>query len=96
MIAIKILLFATYRDLVDAKEVDIPLESDGTVRSLLQSLITQYPQFQDELFTDESLSQMKPHVHLFVNGRNIIHLKGLETTILGTEEIAMIPPVGGG
>lgn len=90
----KIKVFATYRDIAKAKEVDVPFGESPTVRKLLQALIALIPEFREELFTDEE--QLKPFVHVFVNGRNIIHLKGLETSVLETDEIALIPPVAGG
>ncbi|TCS84533.1 ubiquitin-like small modifier protein 1 [Tepidibacillus fermentans] len=92
----QIQLFATYRDLAKAKVVDVPVTESITVKQLLQALVNLVPDFQHELFIDETQSQLKPHVHLFVNGRNIIHLQGLETPISANDEIALIPPVGGG
>ncbi|MFV9510084.1 ubiquitin-like small modifier protein 1 [Tepidibacillus sp. LV47] len=92
----QIQLFATYRDLVNAKVVDIPVPDLLTVKQLLQSLINHYPDFQDELFVDKTQEQLKPHVNIFVNGRNIIYLHGLDTLISTKDEIALFPPVGGG
>jgi len=90
----KIKLFATYRDIAKSKELDLPVQEAGTIRRLLNLLIEQIPEFQDELFTETE--QLKPYIHIFVNGRNIIHLQGLETTFSTNDEIALIPPVGGG
>ncbi|GBF11126.1 ubiquitin-like small modifier protein 1 [Tepidibacillus infernus] len=93
----QIQLFATYRDIVNAKTVDVPVtESMTTIKELLQSLINLFPAFQKELFLDETQLSLKPHVHIFVNGRNIIHLQGLNTPFTFKDEIALIPPVGGG
>ncbi|WP_339062009.1 ubiquitin-like small modifier protein 1 [Tepidibacillus marianensis] len=92
----QIQLFATYRDIAKAKVIEVPASNSDTVQQLLQALIQQIPEFQSELFNDETQSRLKPHVHLFVNGRNIIHLQGLETKISLQDEIALIPPVGGG
>jgi len=92
----QIQLFATYRDIAKAKVIDVPASNFDTIKQLLQALIQKIPEFQNELFTDENQLQIKPHVHLFINGRNIIHLQGLETKISLQDEIALIPPVGGG
>lgn len=92
----KLKLFATYRDIANAKVVDVPIEDTPsmTVRELLHGLINMFPAFQDELFTEDE--QLKPYIHIFVSGRNIIHLDGLSTIISPDNEIALIPPVGGG
>ncbi len=93
----KLLVFATYRQIVNAKSVDIPIPNEGTtVKELLQGLIHQFPAFEIELFAQDDKNRLKPFIHLFVNGRNIIHLDGLATPVKDTDEIALIPPVGGG
>ena len=93
----KLLVFATYRQIVNAKSVEIPVSDKGTtVKELLQGLIEQFPAFETELFAEDNKDKLKPFIHLFVNGRNIIHLEGLATPVKNTDEIALIPPVGGG
>jgi molybdopterin synthase sulfur carrier subunit len=49
---------------------------------------------EEELFTPDK--QIKPMVHVFINGRNIIHLNGLETEVTDEDQIALFPPVAGG
>jgi len=91
----KVQLFATYRDIAKTKVIDIPINNQSpTIYNLLNELIEIVPSFDEELF--DQARQLKPHVHVFVNGRNIIHLQGLETSFNLTDEIALIPPVGGG
>lgn len=93
----KLLVFATYRQIVNGKSVEIPISDEGTtVKVLLQGLIEQFPAFEEELFAENNKEKLKPFIHLFVNGRNIIHLEGLATPVKNTDEIALIPPVGGG
>jgi sulfur-carrier protein len=40
--------------------------------------------------------QLHPEIHVFVNGRDVVHLKGLETPLSGNDVIAIFPTVGGG
>lgn len=87
-------LFATFRDIINSKEVDIPVPESLTVKQLIQGLIKQFPAFESELFNEND--ELKPFTHIFVNGRNIIHLDGLNTKITKSDDIALIPPVGGG
>lgn len=90
----KILFFATYREITKTKVLEMPIEGLSNIRQLIKKLIELFPEFQDELLADEN--HLKPLVHIFVNGRNIIHLNGIDTLIKQDDEIALIPPVGGG
>jgi len=93
---VRIKFFATFRDLLNLKEIEINLTSSEsyTIGQLLEDLIDKFPTLQAEIFNeDKTIRRM---THILVNGRNIIHLQGLETDIKSTDEIALIPPVGGG
>lgn len=87
-------VFATFRQIVSGKEITLPVKDNQTVRELLALLIERFPAFQDEVFDPHG--QLKPFVHIFVNGKNIIHGDGLDTVLSETDEVALIPPVGGG
>lgn len=87
-------VFANYRDICGAKTVTLAVEEGQPIFSVLNQLIEQFPLMNDELFTKEQ--QVKPLVHVFINGKNIIHLKGLSTPIKVTDQIALFPPVAGG
>ncbi len=93
-IPMKILFFATFREITKVKVLDMSSSDLSDIQQLLTLLIKRFPAFQDELFSDNN--QLKPHIHIFVNGRNIIHLKGLSTPITNGDEIALFPPVAGG
>ncbi|MDQ0340379.1 molybdopterin synthase sulfur carrier subunit [Caldalkalibacillus uzonensis] len=90
----KIKVFANFRDICGGKSVTINLSPPQTVESVLDALIAQFPAMQEELFTEHKT--LKPLVHVFVNGQNIIHLNGLETKVAANDEIALFPPVAGG
>jgi sulfur-carrier protein len=61
---------------------------------ILDKMIEDFPALKEEIFTPEN--KLKPFVHVYVNGRNIIHLEDLETTVKETDQIALFPPVAGG
>lgn len=88
--------FATFREMVNLKEIEINYSSPEalTIKQLLDHLIEKYPILQAEIYNEDRT--VRKMTHILVNGRNIIHLKGLETLINPTDEIALIPPVGGG
>jgi len=80
--------------MTNAKIKDIQIEGLSNIRQLLKKLTDLFSAFQDELLADED--HLKPFIHSFVNGRNIIHLNGIDTLIKQNDEIALISPVGGG
>lgn len=87
-------VFATFREICGGKTVTIPYEANEPIGQLLDKLIDRFPQMGEELFTDEKI--IRQHVHVFVNGRNVIHLQGLRTTVKPEDELALFPPVAGG
>lgn len=87
-------VFANFREICGAKTVTLTVEEGQPILSLLNELTEQFPLMNDELFTKEK--EVKPLVHVFINGRNIIHLEGLSSPVLATDQIALFPPVAGG
>ncbi|GAB7388309.1 hypothetical protein BSNK01_21460 [Bacillaceae bacterium] len=90
----KVKLFATFREIVQNKTLDIPYRENMTIRELLDQLIQSYPLLNEEIYTGER--ELKPHVQIFINGKNIRHADGLETRFQADDEIALFPPVAGG
>ena len=89
-----ITLFATLRDFVGAKEITVPFESGGTARDLIRAIQQANPALGDKIADRDG--QLTGLVHIFVDGRNIEWLQGLDTVIRDQNELFMIPPVAGG
>ncbi|OIJ10756.1 molybdopterin synthase sulfur carrier subunit [Anaerobacillus alkalilacustris] len=87
-------VFANFREICGGKVIELTVEEGQSISTVLDELINQFPKMYDELYTVDK--QLKPLVHVFVNGRNIIHLEGLTTTIHSSDQIALFPPVAGG
>lgn len=87
-------VFANYREICGGKTVTLSVEEGQPIFSVLNQLSGQFPLMKDELFTEDK--QLKPLIHVFINGKNIIHLEGLSTTVKTTDQIALFPPVAGG
>ncbi|PYZ94411.1 molybdopterin synthase sulfur carrier subunit [Salipaludibacillus keqinensis] len=90
----EIKVFATFREICDGKTIQVPFEHGRLIGSILDDVISQFPAMEEEIFTPDRT--VKQHVHVFINGRNIIHLEGLETAVHDEDELALFPPVAGG
>jgi molybdopterin synthase sulfur carrier subunit len=87
-------VFANFREVCQGKTVEVPASDGNTVIQILETLITMYPALEDEVFNEERT--LKPFVHVFINGRNIIHESGLQTKVKAEDQFALFPPVAGG
>lgn len=90
----KIRLFATLRDIAGAKELAVPLDGVGTVRDLIRAVSETCPELGRKILNDQG--ELSGLVHVFVQGRNVMWLEGLDTVIGETDEIILVPPVAGG
>lgn len=87
-------LFATLRDFVGAREITVPFEAGGTARDLVEAIQRVNPALGEKIVDPDG--QLSGLVHIFVEGRNIDWLQGLDTVIDDTAEVFMVPPVAGG
>lgn len=87
-------VFANFRDICGGKTVNVSYENNQTIGEILEDLIVRFPEMENELF--ENGRTIRQHVHVFVNGRNVIHLNGLDTVVHPEDELALFPPVAGG
>jgi molybdopterin synthase sulfur carrier subunit len=86
-------VFANLRQICGGVTVEV--QPDGNqVIDVLDKMVEMFPDLQNEIFTEEKA--LLPFVHVYVNGRNIIHLEELQTIVKDTDQIALFPPVAGG
>ena len=90
----KVNFYATLRAVVGAKTVEFPLPEGATIGDLLAEMIRCYPALKCELLDPEG--QLYQHVHIFIKGRDVMHLNGLETRLAADESLGIFPAVGGG
>lgn len=88
-------LYATLRPLAGGKHVDLPAEEGEPVGEVLRRLMAQYPGLDGQLLTPDAQALL-PHVQVFIAGRSIRDLQGLETLIPPGSDLAVFPPVAGG
>jgi molybdopterin synthase sulfur carrier subunit len=86
-------VFANLRDICGNVSVEV-VPNGNKVIDVLDYLVVQFPDIETEIFTNDK--KLKPFVHIFINGKNIIHLDDLSTEVSDTDQIALFPPVAGG
>lgn len=77
------------------KDQKVQLEEGSTVEELLHILISIYGKALEQRLFDES-GNVNLGIAMFLNGRNIFALNGLDTTLSQEDEFLIFPPVGGG
>lgn len=91
----KVNLFANYRQIAGSKSVLLDLPAGSSVREALAKLVERFPAMSPQLF-DET-GELQAHVHIFVNGRDILYLEhGPETPLQAEDKLDIFPPVAGG
>ncbi len=94
-ITITIKFFTTLREIVGKKEEQIKLSDSITVSTLLKQLSEAYGKdFVDYVF-DES-GNVREYLQFLLNGKSITTMQGLRTKLENGDQIAILPPVGGG
>jgi molybdopterin synthase sulfur carrier subunit len=90
----RVKIFATLRQLVGEKEVEVRVDAGDTVRNVLKKLVAEYPALRERVLDDNG--NLQGSVLLLLNGRNIEFLDGLNSTIQESNELAIFPPIAGG
>jgi len=83
-------LYATLRDLTGEKSVSV---EGKTVREVLRALARRWPALEEELLED---GDVKDGYSIFVNGRDVRYLQGLDTPLSEEDVLDLFPPVAGG
>jgi sulfur-carrier protein len=86
-------VFANLRKICGGVSVEVVPEQYRVI-DILDKLIEMFPELKKEIFTPEK--ELLPFVHVYINGRNIIHLRGLQTIVNEKDQFALFPPVAGG
>ena len=90
----KVKLYANLRPLVDNQtSVELEAGPGNTVREMLDELMEKWPALKDELLVDGEFS---PRIHVFLNGREVRYMDGLDMVIPENADLRIFPPVGGG
>jgi molybdopterin synthase sulfur carrier subunit len=91
----RVSFFAGLRQIVGQKTVDILIPEGATVSQLIREIVRTYPALEQELMDEQQ--NLYQHVHIVINGRAIQFLDaGMDRVISSTDNISIIPAIGGG
>jgi sulfur-carrier protein len=65
----------------------------GTVRELLDDLISRFPGLRSQLVEDDEIA---PFVNVYVEGEDVRTLDGLETPVQDGDTVILLPAMAGG
>ena len=83
-------LFASFRELVGASEVEIELNAEDTLRDVLLKV---FEDACDKIFEDASAKKLRDYVVVLRNRR---HVQDIFTKLEDGDEISIFPPASGG
>lgn len=89
----KVKVFANLREICGGVMVEV-FPEENRVLDVLNEMIERFPDLENEIF--EENGSLKPFVHVYINGKNIIHDKYLQTEVNEQDQLAIFPPVAGG
>ena len=84
--------FATFREAVGEKTIEREYPDDATVGDVLEALVEEHP----DLDVFEEDGELRPHLSILVNGRDVVHVDGLDTGLEDGDTLSVFPPVAGG
>ena len=91
----RVSFFASLREIVEGRDIDVSLPEGATVRDLAEELARRWPELREHLFTDEGA--LSRRAAIYVDGRSVRWLPEAEATRLSENQcVAVIPPAAGG
>lgn len=93
---VSVRLFTVLRELAGKGEETLEFNAEPvTVRGVLEELVKQHGKaFKDYLYDEER--NVREHLQLLVNGKSVDLLDNLNTQLKEGDQVAIVPPVGGG
>lgn len=95
-VRVSVRLFTTLRELVGKGEETLEFDLGiVTVKDVLEDLAKRYgEEFKNYLYNEER--EVRERLQLLVNGKNVSLLEELKTQLKEGDQVAVVPPVGGG
>ena len=94
-IKITVRFFTTLREIIGKKEEHVEFSKPVSVDAVLKQLSKKHGKDFDDYMFDE-LGDVRGHLQILVNGRSVTTMRGLKTQLKDADQVAILPPVGGG
>lgn len=88
--SLELRFFATFREAVGQKTLERDYPEGTTVGDVLTDLTEEY---DVDLFEGDDL---RPQLSIMKNGKDVVHLDGLDTPLDDGDVLSVFPPVAGG
>jgi molybdopterin converting factor small subunit len=76
------------------EDVELPSAECATVGEAIEALAARHPGVVDRMMDERG--ELRPHVNVFVDNKNIRFARGLETPVGAESTIVVVPAVSGG
>jgi len=94
-IKVAVRFFTTLREITGKKEELLEFSKPTSVDAVLKQLSKKYGKdFEDYMF--DELGDVRGHLQVLINGRSVSTMRGLKTQLKDADQVAILPPVGGG
>ena len=90
----RVSFYATLEPIVGQRKVELPLAAGARVADLVDALAARWPDLREHLMDEDG--RLSRRVNIFVGGRNVRWLEGIETPLEPDQTIDIFPPVAGG
>ncbi|MBK8051576.1 MAG: MoaD family protein [Anaerolineales bacterium] len=87
-------VYATLRPIVGGPIAQLSAGPGDTFRQMIDEMLIRWPGLNRELLDKQGA--VRNNIHIFLNGRDVRYLEGLDMAIPENADICIFPPVGGG
>lgn len=92
---VKVKFFTVLREITQRREEEIELPNAATVEGLLKVLSERHGRKFTEYVYDKA-KKVRSDLQFLINGKSTTTLQGFKTKLENGDEVAILPPVGGG
>lgn len=86
--------FATFREAVGQKSIERSFDDGATVGDVLAAIEDEYPELAGQILDDDG--DIRPQLSILKNGREVVHIEGVDTALEDGDRLSVFPPVAGG
>lgn len=95
MINVKVMAVLDLVNILQKREITFSVEDGTTIRGLLEIMCSQYgPELETKIYVDKDKGLL--NLNLYLNGRHIHFLGGLDTVLRDEDTVLLIPYASGG